>query len=43
MCIYRTGFVTNCRKCKSSIRTHCTLKKKNKNKKYVDNKVMEKR
>jgi len=29
--------VTNCRKCQSSVRLHCTLKKENGKKTYVDN------
>lgn len=37
MCSLRAGIVKNCRKCKSSVRTQCTIKKKNRTKTYVDN------
>jgi hypothetical protein len=38
MCSLRAGIVKNCRKCKSSVRTTCTLRKKAGKKFYVDNK-----
>jgi hypothetical protein len=28
MCILRAGLVKNCRRCKSSVRTNCTFRKK---------------
>jgi hypothetical protein len=36
MCQYRVGLVKNCRRCKSSIRKNCPLRKKQKNKEYFD-------
>ena len=38
MCMYRAGLVKNCRRCKSSIRTNCTLRKKTTKKVLTDNK-----
>ena len=34
----RAGLVKNCRRCKSSVRLNCTLRKKVGKKNYVDNK-----
>jgi len=36
LCTLRAGLVKNCRRCKSSVRTTCTLRKKSKKKFYVD-------
>jgi hypothetical protein len=36
MCMLRVGLVKNCRRCKSSVRTTCALRKKSKKKFYVD-------
>jgi hypothetical protein len=38
MCMFRAGLVKNCNRCKSSIRTTCTLRKKTAKKFFVDNK-----
>jgi len=38
MCIPRAGLVKNCRRCKSSVRTTCTFRKKPVKKFYTDNK-----
>jgi hypothetical protein len=38
MCKLRAGLVKNCRKCKSSIRVNCALRKKSGKKTYADNK-----
>jgi hypothetical protein len=38
MCMLRAGLVKNCRRCKSSVRLNCTLKKKVKQKTFTDNK-----
>lgn len=34
----RAGLVKNCRRCKSSVRINCTLRKKYTKKDYTDNK-----
>ena len=34
----RAGLVKNCRRCKSSVRLNCTLKKKGRTKIFTDNK-----
>jgi hypothetical protein len=36
MCPLRVGLVKNCRRCKSSVRITCTLRKKSKKKFYLD-------
>ena len=38
MCILRANIVKNCRKCKSSVRFHCTLRGKATKKIYFDSK-----
>ena len=38
MCQLRAGLVKNCRRCKSSIRLNCPIKKKVKKKTYTDTK-----
>jgi hypothetical protein len=37
----RAGLVKNCRRCKSSVRLNCTIKKKVKQKVFADNKKRE--
>jgi len=36
MCMLRAGLVKNCRRCKSSVRLNCTMRKKTSKKNYVD-------
>jgi hypothetical protein len=38
MCMLRAGLVKNCRRCKSSVRTTCTLRKKTSKKVFATNK-----
>jgi hypothetical protein len=38
MCILIAGLVKNCRRCKSSVRVNCALRKKAGKKTYTDNK-----
>jgi len=38
LCTLRAGIVKNCRKCKSSVRTTCTLRKKTSKKFFAVNK-----
>jgi hypothetical protein len=38
MCMLRAGLVKNCRRCKSSVRLNCVLRKKAGKKIYTDNK-----
>ena len=38
MCQLRAGLVKNCRRCKSSIRLNCPIKKQTKKKDFTDNK-----
>jgi hypothetical protein len=38
VCSLRANIVKNCRKCRSSIRLNCSVKKKTRVKAYVDNK-----
>jgi hypothetical protein len=38
MCMLRAGLVKNCRRCKSSIRLNCTMRKKTTKKFFMDNK-----
>jgi len=43
MCVLRAGLVSDRRKCRSSVRFHCTLKKKTGTMKtYIDNKQITK-
>ncbi len=44
MCILRANIVKNCRKCRSSIRPACTIKRKGRGarKTYTDNKALKK-
>jgi len=39
MCVLRANIVTNCRKCKSSARYQCTLKRRTSRKFFTDNKA----
>jgi len=43
MCVLRANIVTNCKKCKSSIRPRCTIKRRGAKKTYVDNKTTKKK